>query len=315
MRAGGPGLWPVMSAWGPPPVWTWAWGPGARRVGGWSGAQGDGADSGCPGAHSGRAGLMCVGGGGGRQGGSRVRPRRPLPSPGPLSGGAAWEGGTRAVGHGMWSARRGHSGHGCVLCGGVGVGRAPPLPYRRRGPGGGLCPGGQCKAITKQGKGMGGGGSKGGVWLGPPLLPGSPCGPRRRRAKHFEASILLAPKALKQNFGCQPQTLEGEGGGGLGGPGEGGTPPLLLRRMAVLTHHWGGGGVQRRAACSPIQHRTLQRPAPGGGGGHGAPGLAQVPAGLLAPPTELVGACSGVLPGGWPFWASCHTPPPPPIPP
>ena len=27
----------------------------------------------------------------------------------------------------------------------------------------------------------------GGGWLGPPLLPGSPCGPLRRRAEHFEA--------------------------------------------------------------------------------------------------------------------------------
>ena len=27
-----------------------------------------------------------------------------------------------------------------------------------------------------------------------------------------EAQILLAPKAPKQNFGCLPQTLEGEGG-------------------------------------------------------------------------------------------------------
>ena len=33
------------------------------------------------------------------------------------------------------------------------------------------------------------------------------------------ASMLLAPKAPKQNFGCQPPTLEGEEGGG--GPGGG----------------------------------------------------------------------------------------------
>ena len=32
----------------------------------------------------------------------------------------------------------------------------------------------------------------------------------RRRAENFEASILLAPKAPKHKFGCQPQTLEGE---------------------------------------------------------------------------------------------------------
>ena len=63
----------------------------------------------------------------------------------------------------------------------------------------------------------GGGGSEGGKRGGvgwDPLLPGSPCGPRRRRAKLFEAEILLAPKAPKQNFGCQPQTFEGEEEGG-----------------------------------------------------------------------------------------------------
>ena len=31
------------------------------------------------------------------------------------------------------------------------------------------------------------GGSEGGGWLGPPLLLGSPYGPRRRRSKNFEA--------------------------------------------------------------------------------------------------------------------------------
>ena len=56
----------------------------------------------------------------------------------------------------------------------------------------------------------------GGLWAG------SPYGPRRKRAKIVDASILLAPKAPKQKFGCQPQTLEGEGGGGSRG---GGTPP------------------------------------------------------------------------------------------
>ena len=37
----------------------------------------------------------------------------------------------------------------------------------------------------------------------------------------FEAYILLAPKAPKQSFGCQPQTLEGEEGGGVQGGGGG----------------------------------------------------------------------------------------------
>ena len=78
--------------------------------------------------------------------------------------------------------------------------------------------------------GQGGGserGGKGGL-AGTPLLLGSPYGPRRRRAGNFEASVLLAPKAPKQNVGCQPQTLEGGGGGGY--------PPLLLRCTAVPTH-------------------------------------------------------------------------------
>ena len=41
--------------------------------------------------------------------------------------------------------------------------------------------------------------------------------------KDFEALILLAPKAPKQNFGCQPHIGRG-GGRGEGGPG-GGYPP------------------------------------------------------------------------------------------
>ena len=53
---------------------------------------------------------------------------------------------------------------------------------------------------------MGGGGL-----AGTPLLLGSPYGPRRGRAKIFSVYIFLAPKALKQNFGCQPGTLKGEG--------------------------------------------------------------------------------------------------------
>ena len=61
-----------------------------------------------------------------------------------------------------------------------------------------------------------GGGGGGGGLAGTPLLPGTPYGPRRRRAENFEDSILLALKTPKQNFGCQPQTFEGdEGGGGV----------------------------------------------------------------------------------------------------
>ena len=74
--------------------------------------------------------------------------------------------------------------------------------------------------------GTGGGGVRGGgegALAGPPLLPASPYGPRRRRAENFEASILLALKAPEQSLGCQPQTLEGEEGGGGARGGE--VPP------------------------------------------------------------------------------------------
>ena len=56
--------------------------------------------------------------------------------------------------------------------------------------------------------------------------------PAKGGQKKFKASILLALKALKQNFGCQPQTLEGEEGGGS----------------------WGGGGVLLRSTAVPLHH-------------------------------------------------------------
>ena len=65
------------------------------------------------------------------------------------------------------------------------------------------------------GKGGSEGGGGGGL-AGTPVLPGSPYGPHGRRANNFEAEILLAPKARKQNFGCQPRALQGEDGGGGG---------------------------------------------------------------------------------------------------
>ena len=46
-----------------------------------------------------------------------------------------------------------------------------------------------------------------------PHLRESPYVPAKGGQKIFKASILLAPKAPKQNFGCQPQTLEGDGMG------------------------------------------------------------------------------------------------------
>ena len=70
----------------------------------------------------------------------------------------------------------------------------------------------------------GGGGAEegGGGRFGwdPPSSQGPPMVPAEGGPKSFEASIRLAPKVPKQNFGCQPPTLEGE----EGGPG-GGTPP------------------------------------------------------------------------------------------
>ena len=72
--------------------------------------------------------------------------------------------------------------------------------------------------------------------------------PPKAGQKFLEAEILLAPKAPKQNFGCQPQTLEGEEGGG-------GVPPLLLRCTAVLTHRWRGGGVQLETAKNAMQKK------------------------------------------------------------
>ena len=84
--------------------------------------------------------------------------------------------------------------------------RCPPVPrLRTHGDG---CALGMTGGEPRSLKGGGGG------LAGTPLLPGSPYGPRRRRAESFEASIVLAPKAPKQNSGCQPQTLEGEEGGG-----------------------------------------------------------------------------------------------------
>ena len=87
------------------------------------------------------------------------------------------------------------------------------------------------------------GGSEGERGFGwePPSSRESPYGPRPKAGPKILASILSAPKAPKQNVGCQPQTLEGGGGGGgEGGLGGGGYTPLLLRCTAIL-HHCGGG--------------------------------------------------------------------------
>ena len=93
--------------------------------------------------------------------------------------------------------------------------------------GGGFQGGGGGRDVLERGEGGGGGGT------GAPLLLGSPYGPRRRRAENFYASILLAPKAQKQNFGCQPQTLEG---------GEGGYPPSSSSAVYGRSNIGGRGG-------------------------------------------------------------------------
>ena len=67
----------------------------------------------------------------------------------------------------------------------------------------------------------------------------------------------MAPKAPKQNFGCQPQTLEGEEGeGGLGGGG--GTPPPAVVYGHFNTSPGGGEGgpelvCPAAAVVEPVQ--------------------------------------------------------------
>ena len=57
-----------------------------------------------------------------------------------------------------------------------------------------------------------GGGGEGVCGWDPPSSQRPPMAPAEGGAEHFEAEILLAPKAPKENCGCQPQTSEGEGG-------------------------------------------------------------------------------------------------------
>ena len=86
---------------------------------------------------------------------------------------------------------------------------APPSPAPPR-------PALPSRDVLEVGEGEGGGLKGGGGWLVPPSSQGPPMVPAEGGPKTFEASILLAPKAPKQKFGSQPQTLEGEGGASIG---------------------------------------------------------------------------------------------------
>ena len=82
---------------------------------------------------------------------------------------------------------------------------------------------GSTRDVLERGEGGSEGGRGRGVWLGHPSSQGPPMVPAE--GENLEASILLAPKAPKQHFGCQPQTLEGQGRGVQGGGGGGYPPP------------------------------------------------------------------------------------------
>ena len=73
----------------------------------------------------------------------------------------------------------------------------------------------------------------GGGLTGTPLLPGSPYGPRRRRAENFLSVNPLGTKGAEAKFWL-PASNIGRGGGGV----QGGVPPLVLRCTAVPIHRW-----------------------------------------------------------------------------
>ena len=110
------------------------------------------------------------------------------------------------------------AGRGNPLVGGLGTAmclRRPPSMQR---------PGWPCsREVLEGGEGVvRGSEGEGGGSAGPPSSYGPPVVPSEGGPKIFEASILLAPKVPKQTFGCQPQTLQEEEGGGEGVQGEGG---------------------------------------------------------------------------------------------
>ena len=102
----------------------------------------------------------------------------------------------------------------------------------------------------------GGAGGEGGL-AGTHPPPRVPLWSPPKVGQTFEASILLALKAPKQNFVCQPQTLEWEGGWSR----EGVTPPLLLRCTAARIYHCRGLTTSEPRGR---RHRGGPGPAPRG---------------------------------------------------
>ena len=112
------------------------------------------------------------------------------------------------------------------------------------------------QGCIRSGGRRGGGGLKGGergVWLGPPSSLGPPMVPAEGGPKVFEASILLALKAPKQKFGCQPQTLEGEEGWGV----QGGVPPPPPAVYGRSNTSRGGGGYPSQMRLGTRTGRLL----------------------------------------------------------
>ena len=90
------------------------------------------------------------------------------------------------------------------------------------------------------------------VWLGQPSSQGSPTVSAKGRPKKTVSLDRLGAEVPKQNFGCQPQTLEGEEGGSRGGGGVLPPPPVYGRPNKSLGR--GGAGV-----TSPKRPRPQRR--------------------------------------------------------
>ena len=111
---------------------------------------------------------------------------------------------------------------------GAGAGHGSPVP-RGEGAGSGMAARAPLPDPPLRDVLEGGEGGREGVWLGPPLLPGSPYGPCRRRAEKF---WRLNPLGTEAKLWLSASNI-GRGGGGGGGR-RGVTP--LLRCTAVLMH-------------------------------------------------------------------------------